>query len=159
MKNLLAVIGDGNAAPVLEAALLTARRFNSHVVGRHSLTTEYAVVFGDKMGFKNSSDVDRTFEREGHDRRDLARRLFGEFMGARGVHIGPLVSGYDGPSASWLEEGGRQNALVGVLGRVYDLICQPASKFDPGSASNVDPSRRWLGLVPVANRRDPRGAE
>jgi nucleotide-binding universal stress UspA family protein len=122
MKNLLAVIGDGNAAPVLEAALLTARRFNSHVVGRHCLTTDYAVVFGSKMGFTNSSDVDRTLEREAHDRRDLARRLFEEFMTAHGVHIGPLVSGYDGPSASWREEDGRQNTLVGMLGRVYDLI-------------------------------------
>jgi nucleotide-binding universal stress UspA family protein len=122
MKNLLAVIGDSNAAPVLEAALLTARRFNSHVVGRHSLTTEYAVVFGGKMGFTNSSDVDRTGDREGRDRRNLARRLFGEFMSAHGVHVGPVVSSYDGPSASWLEEDGRQNALVGMLGRVYDLI-------------------------------------
>jgi hypothetical protein len=30
MKNLLAVVGDGDADPVLEAALLTARRFDSH---------------------------------------------------------------------------------------------------------------------------------
>ena len=30
--------------------------------------------------------------------------------------------GYDGPSASWREEDGRQNALVGMIGRVYDLI-------------------------------------
>ncbi len=51
MKNLLAVIGDGNAGPVLEAALMSARRFNSHIVGLHSLTTEYAVVFGGEMGF------------------------------------------------------------------------------------------------------------
>jgi len=51
MKNLLAVIGDGSAGPVLEAALLVARRFNSHIVGLHSLTTEYAVVFGGEMGF------------------------------------------------------------------------------------------------------------
>ena len=33
MKNLLAVVGDGNAGPVLETALLAARRFNSHIVG------------------------------------------------------------------------------------------------------------------------------
>ena len=46
MKNLLTVVGDGNAAPVLDTALMTARCFNSHIVGLHSLTTEYAVVFG-----------------------------------------------------------------------------------------------------------------
>ena len=70
MKNLLAVIGDGNAGSVLEAALMAAQRFNAHIVGLHSLTTEYAVVFGGEMGFSISSEVDRTLEREGHERRD-----------------------------------------------------------------------------------------
>jgi nucleotide-binding universal stress UspA family protein len=122
MRNLLAVVGDGNAAPVLEAALLTARRFGSHIVGLHSLTTEYAVVFGGEMGFSISSEVDRTLEREGHDRRDHARRLFREFMAARGVPIGPAAVGSNQPSASWREEDGRQNAVVGMIGRVYDMI-------------------------------------
>ncbi len=122
MKNLLAVIGDGNAGPVLDAALKTARLFNSHIVGLHSLTTEYAVVFGGEMGFSISSEVDRTLEREGHDRRDQARRLFRDFMTAQGVPIGPPAPDNAGPSASWREEDGRQNAVVGMSGRVYDLI-------------------------------------
>jgi nucleotide-binding universal stress UspA family protein len=122
MKNLLAVIGDGNAGPVLEASLMVAQRFNSHIVGLHSLTTEYAVVFGGEMGFSISSEVDRTLEREGHERRDQARRLFRDFMNARGVPIGPVAPGYNGPSAAWREEDGRQNAVVGMTGRVYDLI-------------------------------------
>ncbi len=122
MKNLLAVIGDGNAGPVLEAALKVARRFNSHIVGLHSLTTEYAVVFGGEMGFSISSEVDRTLEREGHDRRDQARRLFRDFMSAQGVPIGSVSPENPGPSAAWREEDGRQNAVVGMSGRVYDLI-------------------------------------
>ena len=122
MKNLLAVIGDGNAAPVLDAALLVARRFNSHIVGLHSLTTEYAVVFGGEMGFSISSEVDRTLEREGHERRDQARRLFRDFMAEHGVPIGAPAPGYNGPFASWREEDGRQNAVVGLSGREYDLI-------------------------------------
>jgi nucleotide-binding universal stress UspA family protein len=122
MRNLLAVIGDGNAGPVLEASLQVARRFNSHIVGLHSLTTEYAVVFGGEMGFSISSEVDRTLEREGHERRDQARRLFREFMTAHDVALGPVPAGHSGPSASWREEDGRQNAVVGMIGRVYDLI-------------------------------------
>src|SRR5256885_5276992 len=50
-----------------------------------SLTTEYAVVFGGEMGFSISSEVDRTLEREGHERRDQARRLFRDFMNGHGV--------------------------------------------------------------------------
>ena len=122
MKNLLTVVGDGNAGPVLDAAFMAARRFNSHIVGLHSLTTEYAVVFGGEMGFSISSEVDRTLEREGHERRDQARRLFRDFMTAKGVPLGPVPAGHNGPSASWREEDGRQNAVVGMIGRVYDLI-------------------------------------
>jgi nucleotide-binding universal stress UspA family protein len=122
MKNLLAVIGDGNAGPVLEAALMVARRFNSHIVGLHSLTTEYAVVFGGEMGFSISSEVDRTLEREGQERRDQARRLFRDFMEEHGVAIGHAMPGENNPTASWREEDGRQNAVVGMSGRVYDLI-------------------------------------
>jgi len=122
MKNLLTVVGDGNAAHVLDAALLVARRFDSHIVGLHSLTTEYAVVFGGEMGFSISSEVDRTLEREGHERRDQARRLFRDFMDSKGIPIAPPTPGKNAPSASWREEDGRQNAVVGMIGRVFDLI-------------------------------------
>src|SRR5215469_18197797 len=122
MKNLLAVIGDGNAGPVLEAALKSARLFNSHIVGLHSLTTEYAVVFGGEMGFSISSEVDRTLEREGHDRRDQARRLFRDFMAAKGIPMASPPLADESATASWREEDGRQNAVVGMIGRVFDLI-------------------------------------
>jgi nucleotide-binding universal stress UspA family protein len=122
MKNLLTVVGDGNAGSVLEAAMRTARRFDSHIVGLHSLTTEYAVVFGGEMGFSISSEVDRTLEREGHERRDQARRLFRDFMDSHQVPIGPVPPDHAGPRASWREEDGRQNAVVGLIGRVFDLI-------------------------------------
>src|ERR1700752_3785450 len=122
MKNLLAVIGDGNAKPVLDASMKVAQRFDSHIVGLHSLTTEYAVVFGGEMGFSISSEVDRTLEREGHERRDQARRLFRDFMNTNGIPIEPTPAGHNGPTASWREEDGRQNAVVGMIGRVFDLI-------------------------------------
>src|SRR5258708_19044883 len=122
MKNLLAVIGDGNAGPVLEASLQVARRFNSHIVGLHSLTTESAVVFGGEMGFSISSEVDRTLEREGHEWREKGRGLFRELMNWKGVPVGPVPRGHNGRSVSWREEDGRQNAVVGMIGRVYDLI-------------------------------------
>src|SRR5271157_6620957 len=122
MRTLLTVVGDGTAGPVLETALHAARKFDGRIIGLNALTTEYAVVFGGEMGFSISSEVDRTLEREGHERRDQARRLFREFMNAKGVPIGPMPPGHNGPSASWREEDGRQNAVVGMIGRVYDLI-------------------------------------
>ena len=126
MKSILAVVADGNAGSVLTTALGVARRFKGHVVGLHAVTTEYAVVFGGEMGFSISSEVDRTLEREGQDRRDQARRIFRETMTEQNVPVGGAGDG--GPSAEWHEEEGRQNAVVGALGRVFDLIVveQPA---------------------------------
>src|SRR6185437_104279 len=121
MKSILAVIGDGNAAPVLGAALNAAREFGSHVVGLHAVTTEYAVVFGGEMGFSISSEVDRTLEREGQEQRDQARRIFRDMMASQNIPIGAPVQ-ESGPTAEWREEEGRQNAVVGALGRVFDLI-------------------------------------
>ena len=120
MKTLLAVVGDGTAAPLLETALLAARRYGSRIVGLNAQTTEYAVVFGGEMGFSISSEVDRTLEREGQDRREQARALFTSFMRQHGVPVGGAPG--EGPSAEWREEAGRQNAVVGTLGRVFDLV-------------------------------------
>src|SRR5690242_18798624 len=155
MKNLLTVVGDGNAGPVLDTALLAAQRFNSHIVGLHSLTTEYAVVFGGEMGFSISSEVDRTLEREGHERQDQARRLFREFMNAKGVPVGQVPPGHNGPSAAWREEDGRQNAIVGMSGRVYDLILveQPEKLASIAEATLEDAlfeSGRPVMMVPKA---------
>jgi len=120
MKSILCVVGDGTATSVLETALLVARRFGSHITGLNTLTTEYAVVFGGEMGFSVSSEVDRALEHEGQERRESARELFNAFMRDRGVPIGSVVDG--APSGEWREEAGRQNAIVGALGRMYDLI-------------------------------------
>ena len=124
MRTLLTVVGDGTAAPVLETALLAARKFDGRIIGLNALTTEYAVVFGGEMGFSVSSEVDRTLEREAHDRRVEARRLFDEFMQTRSVPITAEETAPEskGVSAEWREESGRQNAVVGSLGRVFDLI-------------------------------------
>lgn len=117
MKAILAVVGDGAAEAVLETAILAARRFDSKITGLNALASEYAVVFGGEMGFSISSEVDRTLEREGSERRTQARNLFNTVMRKHGI----AASGA-GVTAEWREEAGRQNAIVGALGRVYDLI-------------------------------------
>ena len=123
MRTLLTVVGDGTATPVLETALLAARKFDGRVIGLNALTTEYAVVFGGEMGFSVSSEVDRTLEREGHERRLAARELFESFMRAHDVQITTEETAQaQGVRAEWREESGRQNAVVGSLGRVFDLI-------------------------------------
>lgn len=122
MKTILTVVGDGAAGPVLETALLAARRFDGHIVALNALTTEYAVVFGGEMGFSISTEVDRTLERESQERRRAAQRLFREFCGSHHLAVGVRGPGMPGPSAEWREAEGRQNVIIGTLGRVFDLI-------------------------------------
>ncbi len=119
MKTVLAVVGDGSASSVLEIAVMAARPFDGCIVGLNALTTEYAVVFGGEMGFSVSSEVDRTLEREGQERREQARALFYSVMGRHNIAIDAKGTGL---TAEWREETGRQNAVVGTLGRVFDLI-------------------------------------
>lgn len=121
MKTILAVVGDGSGGSVIETALLAARPFGGAITGLNALTTEYAVVFGGEMGFSVSSEVDRTLEREGQERREQARALFDAVMRRHGVPLDGTASA-DGITAEWREETGRQNAVVGTLGRIYDLI-------------------------------------
>ena len=121
MKTLLAVVGDGNASGVLETALLAAQPFNGTIVGLNALTTEYAVVFGGEMGFSVSSEVDRTLEREGQERRDQARSLFHAVMRKHGVPI----DGGPAPTPSAPNGARRQAARTrssARFGRVFDLI-------------------------------------
>ncbi len=157
MKSILAVVADGDAGPVLATALSVARRFNGHIVGLHAVTTEYAVVFGGEMGFSISSEVDRTLEREGQERREQARRVFREFMAAQHVPVGVAGAGETGPTAEWREEEGRQNAIVGALGRVFDLIVveQPAKLASLTEATLEDAlfeSGRPVLMAPLGHR-------
>ncbi|MGH6988328.1 MAG: universal stress protein [Stellaceae bacterium] len=120
MKTLLAVIGDGQAVSLLETALLAARRFDSRIIGLNAVTAEYAVVFGGEMGLTISSEVDRSVEQESDLKRSEARRLFHDIMARHDIPVGALPD--HGPSAEWREEAGRQNLVVGTLGRAFDLI-------------------------------------
>ena len=145
MRTVLAVVSDGTAASLLETALLVAKRFNARVTGLNALTAEYAVVFGGEMGFSISSEVDRTLEREGQDRREQARALFDAGMRRHGIG-----RRRDGVSAEWRER---------RAGRTPWSARSAASSIS--SSSNVRPSsprsrrRRWR--MPCSKR--PAGAD
>jgi nucleotide-binding universal stress UspA family protein len=154
MKTLLAIVGDGGAGSVLETAILAARPFNGVIVGLNALTTEYAVVFGGEMGFSVSSEVDRTLEREGQERRDQARSLFQAVMRRNGVPVDGQRNA-NTVSAEWREETGRQNAVVGTLGRIFDLVVveRPAKLASLAEATLEDAlfeSGRPVLMVPKA---------
>jgi nucleotide-binding universal stress UspA family protein len=131
MKNLLAVVGSGSDDPVLETALLIARRFNSHITGLHSLRSEFEDDSGSDTALPIYSDFNR--RRDGLSSRDQARSRFHVFMNQHDIRSAASPD-KDDVSASWFEGNARKSALVGVIGRVHDLIVIE----QPGSLSSID---------------------
>jgi len=122
MKSILAVPGgDNSSASVFDAALAVAKRFDSHIVGLGAGTTAPVVIPWGEMGVAVPVEADRVLEQEDKERRQASRAAFEAFLAGRGVMLSgtPAASGV---SAEWREEQGQQNAVVGSLGRVFDLI-------------------------------------
>ncbi|MGQ0664655.1 MAG: universal stress protein [Pseudomonadota bacterium] len=122
MKRILVMLGNGTAAPVLEAAMLVAGRFDSLIVGLHAVSTQQAAMMWGEMGVSLPPEVAPSLEREARERRQQARLLFENFMAARGVPLDRPPAGGKGVAAAWREEDGRPNNVVGSLGRIFDLI-------------------------------------
>jgi hypothetical protein len=122
MKSILAVPGGDGGQTVYDTALLVARRFGSHVVGLGAGTTAPVVIPWGEMGVAVPVEADRVLEQEDRERREAARKAFEAFMRERGVPLGAAQPAAPGVTAEWREEQGQQNAVVGSLGRVFDLI-------------------------------------
>jgi nucleotide-binding universal stress UspA family protein len=122
MKSILAVPGgDNSSASVFDAALAVAKRFDSHIVGLGAGTTAPVVIPWGEMGVAVPVEADRVLEQEDKERRQASRAVFEAFLAGRGVPISGTPTA-TGVSAEWREEQGQQNAVVGSLGRVFDLI-------------------------------------
>jgi nucleotide-binding universal stress UspA family protein len=122
MKSILAVPGgDNSSASVFDAALAVAKRFDSHIVGLGAGTTAPVVIPWGEMGVAVPVEADRVLEQEDKERRQASRAAFEAFLAGRGVPMSGAPAA-TGVSAEWREEQGQQNAVVGSLGRVFDLI-------------------------------------
>lgn len=122
MKSILAVPGGDGGTSVYDTALLVARRFGAHVVGLGAGTTAPVVIPWGEMGVAVPVEADRVLEQEDKERRDAARKTFETYMAGKSVALASAQPAAKGVTAEWREEQGQQNAVVGSLGRVFDLI-------------------------------------
>ena len=122
MKSILAVPGGDGGTSVYDTALLVARRFGAHVVGLGAGTTAPVVIPWGEMGVAVPVEADRVLEQEDKERRDAARKTFETYMAGKSVALASAQPSAKGVTAEWREEQGQQNAVVGSLGRVFDLI-------------------------------------
>lgn len=125
IKTILVPISapDANQA-TLETAFQVARRFNAHIEALHVRPDPRGLVpyTGEGMDGSMIDEIMDATEREGSDRAGRVRQMFDQFCARHAIRVTGVPSADAAVTASWREEVGREDEVVAVRGRLYDLI-------------------------------------
>ena len=124
MRTILIPVEESSVLPsMLETALLAARRFNAYIEGLHVRPALPGVVAAGAAGLVAATpDLVESFERQDRERSERAKRLFHEFMRAKGVGAAKGTSPDTQPSHAWVEDSAPGDDAVAHRGRAFDLI-------------------------------------
>lgn len=122
-KILVSVQAGNGARSALDSAFALAKEFGAHVEGLHVRVepTEAVPYVGEGMSGALVQELVELTEQESAQRAAAARAMFEERRHAAGIPDADSP-GTGGPSASWLEEMGREADAVVLAGRLADLI-------------------------------------
>jgi nucleotide-binding universal stress UspA family protein len=124
IKTVLACVSSAEAsATTLELAWRVASMWGAHVEALHVRADPRALVpyTGEGMDGSMIEEIMEVTEKEGGERAESARAMFDGFCGAHGVTVTDTPTP-DGPTASWREETGREDEIVAVRGRLFDIV-------------------------------------
>lgn len=125
LKTILACISGGDASErVLETARRVAVAFNSHIEALHVRADPRGLVpyTGEGMDGSMIEEIMEVTEKEGGERAAHAREVFDAFCKRTGLQVSDRPTPNDGPTISWREETGREDEVVAIRGRLFDLI-------------------------------------
>jgi len=125
IKTILVPISAPDAAQsALETARQVARRFNAHIEALHVRPDPRGLVpyTGEGMDGSMIEEIMDATEREGGERAGRSRQMFDQFCALHAVRVTAVPSTEAAVTASWREEVGREDEVVAVRGRLYDLI-------------------------------------
>lgn len=133
---LTPVRGDGKGEGVLDHALVIAKRFDAHLDVLHARPKPtdmlpYGVLMTDAM----RKAVIEAAERQSGTEEDRVRKLFQDYCEARGLKVvQSMAEAGGGVTISWRELTGKQADLIGLWGRLSDVIAvaQPDSDKNLG---------------------------
>lgn len=132
---LLPVRGDGKGETVMDHAQLIAAKFNSHIDVIHARPKSsdmlpYGVLLTDGM----RETILKAAEAQAGTEEDRVRDLFTEYCEKHNLPVSDHAGdGSGGVSVSWHEETGKQADLIGLWGRLADLIVVPKPGKDLGA--------------------------
>jgi len=125
IKTILVCVSSAEASrSALQAACLLAQRFDAHIEALHVRADPRSLVpyTGEGMDGSMIEEIMEVTEHEGGRRAESARQMFDEFCRERSLTVADTPSGAAGATISWREEIGREEEVVAVRGRLYDLV-------------------------------------
>ena len=124
-KTILVPVSSPEASQsTLEAALLVAKLWKSHLEVMHVRPDPRGLVpyTGEGMDGSMIEEIMDVTEREGGERAIETRRMFDAFCANHSLTVSEKPSSDAGVTASWREEAGREDEIVALRGRLYDVI-------------------------------------
>jgi len=123
MKTLLVHIEDSpDLTTLLQATLLVARRFASHIEGLYVPQGLPSMLPLSPEGGLATADVMASLEQGAEDSAQRMHRIFDSFMADQDVAVMPLGAAIETPSAHWCEASRPAQDVLGSRARAYDLI-------------------------------------
>lgn len=125
IRTILACVSSAEASrSTLETAYLLAKGCNAHVEALHVRADPRSLVpyTGEGMDGSMIEEIMEVTEREGGERAVKAKHMFDEFCGAEGVAVADTPTATPEPTVAWNEVAGREDEIVAIRGRLFDLV-------------------------------------
>ena len=125
IKTILACLSsEASGQPLLETVGRIAKRFDSHVEVLHVRADPRGLVpyTGEGMDGSMVEEIMEVTEKEGSERANSTKHLFDEFSKTSGLRVLNEFDGGAGPTISWREESGREDEIVSIRGRLFDMV-------------------------------------
>ena len=124
-KTILVPVSSPDASrSTLDTALDVAKRWGSHLEVMHVRADPRGLVpyTGEGMDGSMIEEIMDVTEREGGDRAIQTKAMFDAFCAEHSLTISDKPIPGNGVTVSWREETGREDEVVALRGRLYDLI-------------------------------------
>jgi len=125
LKTILACVSGGGASErVLETARRIAVPFGAHIEALHVRADPRGLVpyTGEGMDGSMIEEIMEVTEKEGAERATHAREVFEAFCGKTGLTRSDRPIPGDQATISWREETGREDEIIAIRGRLFDMI-------------------------------------
>ncbi|WP_193369074.1 universal stress protein [Pelagibius marinus] len=136
---LVPVRGDGKGEGVLDHALSLAKRHNAHLEVLHCRPKpEDMIPYGVPLPSSLRKSIVGSASSLADEEEGKVRKLFDDYCASHGV---PEVDNFPWPqdavSATWREATGKQANVIGLRGRLVDLIAVPQPDYEQNLGLNT----------------------